>query len=210
MGTPRYGHTAVRLLDGRVLVVGGAGGESDPSTAELYDPESGTWSASGSMLRFLDGFGPRCCATARCSSGMSRTIRWTTGPTGSPGQRCTTRRAGRGPSPGRWSSTTRAPPRCCATAQCSCLVKTAPSCTTQRPGTGPPRGRWSRRGMAAAHPSCCPMAGCSWQAASGSSTMHWTRPSSTIRPPGPGPRPRACMSQRARPGSPSCRMARCS
>ncbi len=57
MGTPRYGHTAVRLLDGRVLVVGGAGGESDPSTAELYDPESGTWSATGSMLRFLDGFG---------------------------------------------------------------------------------------------------------------------------------------------------------
>ena len=57
MGTPRYGHTAVRLLDGRVLVVGGAGGESDPSTAELYDPESGTWSATGSMLRFFDGFG---------------------------------------------------------------------------------------------------------------------------------------------------------
>ncbi len=57
MGTPRYGHTAVRLLDGRVLVVGGAGGESDPSTAELYDPVSGTWSATGSMLRFHDGFG---------------------------------------------------------------------------------------------------------------------------------------------------------
>ena len=57
MGTPRYGHTAVRLLDGRVLVVGGAGGESDPSTAELYDPVSGTWSATGNMLRFHDGFG---------------------------------------------------------------------------------------------------------------------------------------------------------
>ena len=30
----RYGHTATRLLDGRVLVAGG--GES--TTAELYDP----------------------------------------------------------------------------------------------------------------------------------------------------------------------------
>lgn len=50
MGTPRYGHDAVRLLDGRVLVVGGSGGDFDPSTAEVYDPVSGTWSATGSML----------------------------------------------------------------------------------------------------------------------------------------------------------------
>ena len=51
MGTPRDGPDAVRLLDGRVLVVGGSGGESDPTTAELYDPVSGTWSATGSMLK---------------------------------------------------------------------------------------------------------------------------------------------------------------
>jgi len=50
MGTPRSGHDAVRLLDGRVLVVGGSGGEFDPATAELYDPVSGTWSATGNML----------------------------------------------------------------------------------------------------------------------------------------------------------------
>ena len=58
MGTPRYGHTAVRLLDGRVLVVGGGGEhETDPDSAELYDPISGTWSATGNMLKPHDGFG---------------------------------------------------------------------------------------------------------------------------------------------------------
>jgi Kelch motif/Galactose oxidase, central domain len=58
MGTPRFGHTAVRLLDGRVLVAGGSGGPTggnDPefvlTAAELYDPDSGTWSATGSMLK---------------------------------------------------------------------------------------------------------------------------------------------------------------
>ena len=58
MGTPRSGHTAVRLLDGRVLVVGGYPGD-EPTTltsAELYDPNSGTWSATGSMLRPHGGF----------------------------------------------------------------------------------------------------------------------------------------------------------
>ena len=56
MGMPRSGHTAVRLLDGRVLVVGGAGDENDTS-AELYDPDTGTWSATGNMLKPQDGFG---------------------------------------------------------------------------------------------------------------------------------------------------------
>jgi hypothetical protein len=59
MGTPRRGHTAVRLLDGRVLVAGGyPGDEPDDAvtSAELYDPESGTWSATGNMLRPHAGF----------------------------------------------------------------------------------------------------------------------------------------------------------
>jgi hypothetical protein len=59
MGTPRRGHTAVRLLDGRVLVAGGYPG-SEPdlavTSAELYDPESGTWSATGNMLKPHAGF----------------------------------------------------------------------------------------------------------------------------------------------------------
>jgi hypothetical protein len=68
MGTPRgvtcssdgcsSEHLAVRLLDGRVLVVGGTGDESDPASAELYDPASGTWSDTGSMLKPQAGFPP--------------------------------------------------------------------------------------------------------------------------------------------------------
>ena len=56
MGTPRSGHTAVRLLDGRVLVVGGANGDENDTSAELYDPASGTWSATGNMLKPRGGF----------------------------------------------------------------------------------------------------------------------------------------------------------
>jgi hypothetical protein len=58
MVTPRSEHDAVRLLDGRVLVVGGSGGESDRPTAELYDPVSGTWSATGNMLNERGGLPP--------------------------------------------------------------------------------------------------------------------------------------------------------
>jgi N-acetylneuraminic acid mutarotase len=51
MATPRSGHQAVLLLDGRVLVVGGPIETISPSnSAELYDPGTGTWAATGSML----------------------------------------------------------------------------------------------------------------------------------------------------------------
>ena len=51
MITPRPGHVAVLLLDGRVLVVGGPIETISPSNAaELYDPGTGTWAATGSML----------------------------------------------------------------------------------------------------------------------------------------------------------------
>jgi len=56
MGTPRFGFTAVRLVDGRVLVAGGFGAPTDGvnardlTSAELYDPASGTWSATGNMV----------------------------------------------------------------------------------------------------------------------------------------------------------------
>ena len=56
MITARFGHTSVRLLDGRVLVAGGKTPETDLSVAELYDPDSGTWSATGNMLHPHDGF----------------------------------------------------------------------------------------------------------------------------------------------------------
>jgi N-acetylneuraminic acid mutarotase len=50
----RFYHAAVLLNDGRVLVAGGFGSESyGPalSSAELYDPATGTWSATGSLAQ---------------------------------------------------------------------------------------------------------------------------------------------------------------
>lgn len=53
---PRWGHTATRLLDGRVLVTGGRENTLmiDPyvatlRTAEIYNPASDTWQPTGSM-----------------------------------------------------------------------------------------------------------------------------------------------------------------
>ena len=118
MGTPRYGHTAVRLLDGRVLVVGGASGDETDTSAELYDPDSGTWSATGSMLKPHDGF----------RATLLRDGRVLVGDVDDP----TADRRDHGaevydPASGTWTATgkmvngdaARARPRCCATAGCS-------------------------------------------------------------------------------------------
>ena len=50
--SPRVGHTATRLADGRVLVVGGEASFADSlglSSAEIYDPSTGSWAQTGSM-----------------------------------------------------------------------------------------------------------------------------------------------------------------
>src|SRR5438105_1762049 len=45
LNTPRSGHTATLLPNGKVLVAGGySGGPLD--SAELYDPATGTWSVT--------------------------------------------------------------------------------------------------------------------------------------------------------------------
>lgn len=54
----RYAHTATRLLDGKVLVTGGFGsgfdcsdlGEAPQSSAELYNPSTGTFQTTSSMV----------------------------------------------------------------------------------------------------------------------------------------------------------------
>jgi hypothetical protein len=48
MTEPRSYHAATRLPDGTVLVVGG--GANDASSADLYDPTSRTFAATGAML----------------------------------------------------------------------------------------------------------------------------------------------------------------
>jgi WD40 repeat protein len=47
MTIPREGHQAVLLADGRVLV---HGGNLSSSSAEIYDPESGTWTRTASTM----------------------------------------------------------------------------------------------------------------------------------------------------------------
>ncbi|MGQ0600170.1 MAG: Kelch repeat-containing protein [Anaerolineales bacterium] len=50
MAEPRNGHTATRLPDGSVLLVGGWGDDVRLSTTELYDPTSGTFTAAGALV----------------------------------------------------------------------------------------------------------------------------------------------------------------
>lgn len=62
MHAGRGGHTATLLLDGRVLAVGGGAEDTSmeggprSATAELYEPGTGRWVATGSMTKARTGF----------------------------------------------------------------------------------------------------------------------------------------------------------
>ena len=55
MSGPRNAHIGVLLGNGKVLVAGGVG-PGYLRSAELYDPTSGTWQATGSLSQSRDGY----------------------------------------------------------------------------------------------------------------------------------------------------------
>ena len=51
MNEPRFSHAATLLNDGKVLVTGGLGASNSSKTAELYDPQSRSWTyTKGTMI----------------------------------------------------------------------------------------------------------------------------------------------------------------
>ena len=59
LNKPRWDHTATRLPSGLVLITGGAGegsgGVESLASAEIYDPETGEWTITGSMNEAREG-----------------------------------------------------------------------------------------------------------------------------------------------------------
>jgi hypothetical protein len=79
LGTHRYsGHTATLLANGKVLVVGGSVANAfATATAELYDPATGQWNATGSVGvgRFKDGARPTAAAVSTWTEDLTKAPR---------------------------------------------------------------------------------------------------------------------------------------
>ena len=69
----RFGHTAA-LLNGKVLIEGGSDGSATLSTALLYDPIAGTFTATGSLSNARRGFTSTVISTGVLAAGGFNSI----------------------------------------------------------------------------------------------------------------------------------------
>ncbi len=65
MTTPRTGHTATLLPNGKVLIAGGSDGFQTLASAELYDPSTRTFAPTGSMITPRSGHSSTLLADGR-------------------------------------------------------------------------------------------------------------------------------------------------
>ena len=147
MGTPSFDHIAVRLVDGRVLVAGGSDGVQphegewrNLTSADLYDPARGTWSATGNMLKPQAGFPPTLLRDGRVLVGDLDKAAADVSTIGAEVY---------DPQSGTWTTTgpmvtgaavwglTARPPPCCATARSWWQARAAHRCTTRTAEAGP-------------------------------------------------------------------------
>ena len=141
---------------------------------------------------------PRCCSMAGCSWGMA------TATFGNRlGRSCTTRSAGHGPPPGRWSRVLRQHRHVAARWQGPRdRVRRQRRAVRPRERDMDGHREDDRHHATATWPSCCPMGRCSWRAATPLVTSRRTRPSCTTLTPRRGPRSRTCEPS-ASPSKPS-------
>ena len=113
LNIPRFRHTATLLPNGKVLVAGGDNGSGELSSAELYDPTSGTWTPTGSLNTARESH------TATLLPNGKVLVAGGQGPAALlEARNCTTLPAGRGATRAISPHTVTTRRRCCLTARC--------------------------------------------------------------------------------------------